>query len=153
MKTRHEKVKQALGSELSAAGIAADAALLDRLALVAEGVLSAGRAPVAARKEPDTRSKHPAVTCWKTTTGRYPPASCYDAIIDALGEQPDADRLGVVVKAWTLAGFNPANIGGQLDWYTHGIPERGPRGGAAGGKQRTQSAAQVVSAAVLRWEK
>lgn len=39
----------------------------------------------------------------------------------------DLDRWRVAVTAWSLAGYNPRNIGGQIEWYEHGVPERGSK--------------------------
>lgn len=57
---------------------------------------------------------------WQRITGLAPGI----AAIDAMRRVEDLDVWAEVVNAWLLAGYNPANIAGQIDWYEAGGPPR-----------------------------
>ncbi len=59
----------------------------------------------------------------KRVTGRSPLRPTYERVIALMGDAPDEERFRKVYEAWCLRGYNPDNLGGQLDWYRDGIPE------------------------------
>lgn len=94
----------------------------------------APEAPTASPAEPakradrrsDPRSAHPAIQAARAATGarKYPPFELYDAIIAALGESPDCERLDRCRQAWVTRGYNPNAWTWATEWYAQGVPER-----------------------------
>lgn len=80
----------------------------------------------APNRRSDPRSKHPAIQAARAATGarKYPPFELYDAIIAALGECPDCERLDRCRQAWVTRGYNPNAWTWATEWYAQGVPER-----------------------------
>lgn len=72
--------------------------------------------------DPDL-SKHPAIQAARSAINRYPNKITWPAIIETLGESPDAPRLRKCAATWIARGFNPLNLDWIHDWYINGIPD------------------------------
>jgi len=83
-------------------------------------------------------------------TGVWPNREQIAAIDRAVGAEK-LDRWREVMRAWMLQGNKPTNVGGMLDWYRDGIPQR-PGKPANGGNGRASPAPSASTdwAAVAR---
>ncbi len=60
----------------------------------------------------------PAVSAFRDIMHRYPNKSLYAEIDQVIGQSPESlEFWSKVLKGWLLAGFNPMNLGGQLDCF------------------------------------
>lgn len=75
-----------------------------------------------ATKPRDPRLDHPALKAVIEVKGCYPHKDTWDAVIRAVGSEPDIDRMRECWTAWRLKNFAPANLGWLMDWYRTGIP-------------------------------
>jgi len=71
-----------------------------------------------AKRPPDERLSHPAITTYRSLAKLTPPEALRDDIISTVGE--DAIRWGNIVKQWIGNGWKPGNINGMLDYYKNG---------------------------------
>jgi hypothetical protein len=47
-------------------------------------------------------------------------------IAEAVGDEPDAERMNDLYQRWVARGYNPLNYDGWLlDWYVNGAPANG----------------------------
>lgn len=103
------------------------------------GVKSTGRAA------PDARTSHPAIQACRNIASQYPPIEVYDEIIEAIGGEPDIERLTDCRKSYVLAGKNRNGWTWVTDWYVNGIPEWHRKNGngkdAVNGKHQQQPTA------------
>jgi hypothetical protein len=74
------------------------------------------------RRAADPRTSHPAIVAVRELTKRNPNAGTYDAVIAAVGDEPDIERMRACYSAWTLRGFNPVNLAWATEWYPAGGP-------------------------------
>ncbi len=68
------------------------------------------------------KGSHRAINLF-TAVGFKPDPATYDAIIAALGNEPDIKRLSECYKVWVARGFKKHNIAWATEWYPNGIPE------------------------------
>jgi DNA-binding Lrp family transcriptional regulator len=81
----------------------------------------------------DPNLDHPTVVAYRTMCGVTANRTQRAEIAATVSDLP---RWQEVIRKWLLAGYNPKNIAGMLDWYHKGIPERSygnDRHGKAGG--------------------
>jgi hypothetical protein len=74
------------------------------------------------KKEPKEPT-HPAIVAFRRTTGRYPPKTNYDWIIDILGDSPDELKLHECKANWDRRGYNGNSLK-WVEWYRDGIPKQ-----------------------------
>jgi DNA-binding MarR family transcriptional regulator len=86
------------------------------------------RRPAAQGRDPTL--DHPAVRAYhelcKLTPNEMQRAEIAAAVHDTV-------RWQEVIQQWLLTGYRKTNVAGMLDWYKHGIPERGHGFGSKGG--------------------
>jgi hypothetical protein len=75
------------------------------------------------KKEPKEPT-HPAIVAFRRTTGRYPPKTNYDWVIDILGDSPDELKLHECKANWDRRGYNGNSLK-WVEWYRDGIPKQG----------------------------
>jgi hypothetical protein len=75
------------------------------------------------KKEPKEPT-HPAIVAFRRTTGRYPPKTNYDWVIDILGDSPDELNLHECKANWDRRGYNGNSLK-WVEWYRDGIPKQG----------------------------
>jgi hypothetical protein len=51
-----------------------------------------------------------------------PNRAVWDDIVDAIGDEPDEEKLRLCFKTWVAKGFKPKNLAWISDWYAKGIP-------------------------------
>jgi hypothetical protein len=70
----------------------------------------------------DPRTNHPAIVLYREVTGRYPNRLLYDAVIAALGTQPDPIKARACYHAWLERGYNPNAVTWATEWYLRDAP-------------------------------
>lgn len=73
-----------------------------------------------ADKPPDQRVQHPAIQAVWKVRGKYPLKDLWDMVIEALGGEPDVERMKECYLKWRARGFNSENYGWLTDWYVNG---------------------------------
>jgi len=81
------------------------------------------RIGVTTPKEPDPRSKHPAILMVKGITGKYPNRTLWDDIIKQVGDHPDGEKAAACYRAWVTKGYNASALTWLTEWYKTGIPK------------------------------
>ncbi len=69
-----------------------------------------------------TSQDNDAVKAYRELCGRTPDAMQRAVISETV---TDLSHWAEVIRQWLLSGFRKQNVAGMLDWYTHGIPQRG----------------------------
>jgi len=101
--------------------------------------------PVDNNKKSETR-KPAAIHLLQKITGLTPPRGIFDIVDETVGDQPgELQRFENVIKRWLLAGYNPKNVGGMLDYFNRReLPGEANKNGTSrtgNRKQKTSSPA------------
>ena len=68
----------------------------------------------------------PAVRTVQSVTRFLPARLLWPRIAEAIGDEPDTDRMNDLYQRWVAKGYNPLNYDGWLlDWYVNGAPANG----------------------------
>jgi hypothetical protein len=97
------------------------------------------------KKEPKEPT-HPAIVAFRRTTGRYPPKTNYDWVIDILGDSPDELKLHECKANWDRRGYNGNSLK-WVEWYRDGIPKQGFK------KPDSANATREERLEYLKWSK
>lgn len=77
------------------------------------------------KKEKKKSATPPAIEAVRSVCNLYPPKVTWETIEQAIGDEPDQNRLAKCFKAWSLKGNKPTNYAWATEWYVQGIPTQG----------------------------
>lgn len=75
---------------------------------------------------PPSHANHPLIAAYRLTFQRYPSKAQMAQLAQMEATPLEEGRFVAACQAWLMAGYNPSNLRGILDWYKDGVPDYRP---------------------------